>query len=137
MIAGLYFGFPTSENPSSQGYENIGPTKAKGLIASKDPIVLDVRTPDEFEDGHVPGAVLVPVDELKGSTVLEIPKDEEVLCYCRSGHRSSWAAEYLSQRGYVQAYNLSGGILAWENRGYKVVEARENKPRCSCVVLGE
>ncbi|KXB00088.1 hypothetical protein AKJ41_04425 [candidate division MSBL1 archaeon SCGC-AAA259O05] len=134
LVVVSLLGLP-SGGRSSALYENVGLGEAKELIVSEDPVVLDVRTPDEFEDGHIPGAILVPVDELKGSTLLEFPHDQEVLCYCRSGHRSSWAAEYMSRRGYARAYNLSGGILAWENRGYRVVAARENKPECSCVVL--
>ncbi|KXB06176.1 hypothetical protein AKJ53_01135 [candidate division MSBL1 archaeon SCGC-AAA382F02] len=137
LTAGVYFVFLTPGNQSSRSYENIRPAEAREMIKSKDPVVLDVRTPDEFESGHIPGAILLPVDELKGSTFLEIPHDEEILCYCRSGHRSSWAAEYLSLKGFTRAYNLSGGILAWENLGYEIVEARENKPECPCVVLGE
>ncbi|KXA91290.1 hypothetical protein AKJ57_01860 [candidate division MSBL1 archaeon SCGC-AAA259A05] len=134
LVVVSLLGLP-SGGRSSALYENIRPVEAKELIVSEDPVVLDVRTPDEFEEGHIPGAILVPVDELRGSTLLEFPEDEEVLCYCRSGHRSSWAAKYLGRQGYVQAYNLSGGILAWKNRGYKVVEALENKPECPCVVL--
>ncbi|KXA89159.1 hypothetical protein AKJ62_03695 [candidate division MSBL1 archaeon SCGC-AAA259D14] len=137
LTAGVCFVSLTPGNQPSQSYENIQPSSAKEIIRSKDPVVLDVRAPDEFENGHIPGAILVPIDELRGSTFLEIPHDEEVLCYCRSGHRSSWAAEYLSQKGFARAYNLSGGILAWENRNYRLVEARENKPKCSCTVLEE
>ncbi|KXA92225.1 hypothetical protein AKJ64_03710 [candidate division MSBL1 archaeon SCGC-AAA259E17] len=135
MVAVAYLVPLAPRNHSSRSYENIRPVEAKELIGSGDPVVLDVRTPDEFKEGHIPGAILVPVDELKESTLLEIPHDKEILCYCRSGHRSSWATEYLSRQGYARAYNLSGGILAWENRGYRVMEARENKPECSCVVL--
>lgn len=125
------------ENIQKNTYENVSPSAAKILIDSGYACVLDVRTPDEFENGHIPNAILVPIDELDNSTFLKMPKDVGIICYCRSGRRSSWAAEYLSRQGYTRAYNLSGGILAWENHGYRVVEARENKPECSCVVLGE
>ncbi|KXA90875.1 hypothetical protein AKJ57_03390 [candidate division MSBL1 archaeon SCGC-AAA259A05] len=137
LTAVLFFTPSMSEDYSSGVYENFEAVEAKDLIASEDPVVLDVRTPDEFESGHVPGAILLPVDELRGSTFLEIPHDEEVLVYCRSGRRSSWAAEYLSQKGFARTYNLSGGVLAWKKHGYEIVAARENKPTCSCVVLGE
>lgn len=121
-------------------YENIEPAQAKKLIATKDPVILDVRTPDEFENmpGHIENSVLVPIDELRDSSFLKIPKDEEILVYCRSGHRSSWGAKYLAEEGYEHVYNLAGGILAWENQGYPVKKARdvENKPKCKCVVFG-
>lgn len=135
ILSGADLSFFLLEGQKTKVYENVTPDRAKQIIDSKNPIVLDVRTPDEFENSHIPDAILVPVDELRDSTLLEVPDDMEILVYCRSGRRSSWAAEYLAQIGYAHVYNLSGGILAWENRGYAIVESSENRPTCPCVVL--
>lgn len=136
LFAALGF-FLSERGQETISYVNVTPGEAREMIDSRSPVILDVRTPDEFENGHVPGAILVPIDELKDSTFLKIPKDEEILIYCRSGHRSSWGAEYLARMGYASTYNLSGGIMVWEDQGYSVVKSRdaENKPTCPCAVV--
>lgn len=73
-------------------------------------IVLDVREPDEWELGTLPGAVLIPQGEIV-SRMDEMPKDQPILCVCRSGGRSSNVAAFLAFNGYESA-NLSGGMKA-------------------------
>ncbi|HJQ76875.1 MAG TPA: rhodanese-like domain-containing protein [Acidimicrobiia bacterium] len=73
-------------------------------------IVLDVREPDEWELGTLPGAVLIPQGEIV-SRMDEMPKDRPILCVCRSGGRSSNVAAFLAFNGYESA-NLSGGMKA-------------------------
>ena len=73
--------------------------------------LLDVRQPDEYADGHVPGAVLVPLGQV-GERIDEVPTDRTVYVICRSGARSGRAAEALRSRG-VDAVNVAGGMLAW------------------------
>jgi len=76
-------------------------------------IILDVRTPSEYENGHVPGAILLPDYELKEKAA-SILKDKEqvILVYCRSGSRSSRAAKNLVDLGYTNIYDF-GGIISW------------------------
>ena len=81
--------------------------------------VLDVRQPDEYEAGHVPGAVLVPLDQLPGR-LAEIPRDEHLYVICRSGGRSAAAVEALTGAGYT-ATNVAGGTLAWIDAGNPTV----------------
>ncbi|MFM7108067.1 MAG: FAD-dependent oxidoreductase [Planctomycetaceae bacterium] len=76
-----------------------------------DAFLLDVRTPEEFAAGHVPGAVNVPVDELRGR-LGELPRDRRVLCYCQVGQRGYLATRILVQRGFA-AHNLGGGYRTW------------------------
>jgi rhodanese-related sulfurtransferase len=84
------------------------------------PILVDVRTPGEYSEGHVPGAVNIPLDELPGRVgELEQYKEGEVHLVCRSGARSSKAAQLLAGEGY-QAVNVAGGTLAWQAAGYAV-----------------
>ena len=77
--------------------------------------VIDVRQPDEYEEAHVPGAVLIPLAEVP-DRLAEIPADGSALIICRSGGRSMKAAEFLAGQGVV-ATNVAGGTLAWIDAG--------------------
>jgi len=82
-------------------------------------VVLDVREDDEWAGGHLEGAVHVPLGQLPGR-LDEVPRDGQVLVYCKVGGRSAQATAYLQQAG-VDAVNLDGGILAWQRAGRPVV----------------
>jgi len=82
------------------------------------PFILDVRQPDEYKAGHIPGAVLIPLNDL-GSRIKELPKDREILCVCRSGSRSAAAHRQLQNAGFT-SFNLSGGMIAWQHAGLSV-----------------
>lgn len=86
--------------------------------ANADHILIDVRTPEEFVGGHIPGAVNISVDQL-AQRLSEIPKDKPVVLYCRSGNRSNQAAQILERAGYSQIYDL-GGIITWAQQGYPI-----------------
>ena len=75
------------------------------------PLVLDVRTPEEFDRGHIPGAVNISVNELR-SRLDDVPKDREIVTYCQVGQRGYLATRILMQRGY-KVKNLSGGFEAF------------------------
>jgi rhodanese-related sulfurtransferase/rubrerythrin len=75
--------------------------------------LLDVRQPKEYEAGHIPGAVLVPLPELS-DRLSEISRDLPVIAYCRSGQRSYAAASLLKGAGFQEVYSLEGGMNAWE-----------------------
>ncbi len=78
-------------------------------------LVVDVRTPKEYAVRHLPGAKLVPFDELEVKYQEEIPlATEKVLVYCMEGERSRLACEFLSLRGYTNLYNLRDGLRAWQ-----------------------
>lgn len=81
-------------------------------------LLLDVRTPEEFASGHIPGAVNISVDALS-QRLSEVPQDEPVVVYCRSGNRSNQAAQILDKAGYTQIYDL-GGIVTWAEQGLPV-----------------
>jgi len=90
------------------------------ISSNQDYIILDVRTPDEFKEGHIEGAILIPVSELEGR-LDELPKDKPIITYCKSGGRSENAAEVLVENGFTQIYDM-GGILDWIDKGYPVIE---------------
>ena len=85
--------------------------------------VLDVRQPDEYEAGHVPGAVLIPLDQLAGRQD-ELPTDTELQVICKSGGRSATAVEALRAAGY-DATNVAGGTMAWIAAGHPVAEGAQ------------
>ncbi len=89
------------------------------LNAEPAPFLLDVREPWEYQEGHVPGAQLIPLGELE-QRVNEVPRDRPVLAICHSGQRSLAAAGYLQQLGYTSVSNVDGGTAAWIQRGYPV-----------------
>lgn len=76
------------------------------------PLLLDVRTPQEFGEGHVPGAVNIPVQELE-SRLAQVPKDREVVVYCEVGGRARRAGALLRERGYGKVSEMEGSMSAW------------------------
>lgn len=81
--------------------------------------VLDVRTVEEWNEYHVPGSKLIPIDEL-GARLAEVPKDREVVVVCRSGNRSAKGRDLLLNAGYAQVTSLAGGLQTWRNAGQPV-----------------
>lgn len=82
--------------------------------------VLDVRTPQEWEEFHVPGSTHIPLDELS-SRLSEVPKDQEVVVVCRSGNRSAQARDLLRNAGFEQVTSLAGGLTQWRAEGFPTV----------------
>lgn len=75
-------------------------------------MIIDVREPDEWQDGHIPGALHIPLGSL-GARASEIEREREVIIVCRSGNRSSRATAALQRAGYSNVKNLSGGMISW------------------------
>jgi rhodanese-related sulfurtransferase len=97
---------------SSEGYRNISSDEAKKLIDNKGVVVLDVRTPEEYQDGHIPNALLVPLQELEYK-LNDLDKNEPYLVVCRSGNRSTQASEILTNNSFTNIYNMTGGMNSW------------------------
>jgi len=94
------------------------------ITAEKSVVILDVRTPQEFADGHIKDAVNIDVkaDSFKDEALRQLSdKNQMIAVYCRSGRRSVTAANILSEEGYKNIVNLNGGILVWQLSG-KAVE---------------
>ena len=105
----------TASNASSENdYQQISQEAAKEMMDTQDVISLDVREQDEYDSGHIPGAVLLPVGTIDEETAAEVipEKDSTVLVYCRSGNRSKTASSALSELGYTSIYEF-GGINTW------------------------
>ena len=108
-----------SKTPNSQ-YEQISAEKARELMDTEnDYIILDARTEDEFDEGHIDGAILIPEYEVATRAEKELPdKDQLILVYCRSGRRSKIAAQALVDIGYTNVKEF-GGIIDWP---YEIVK---------------
>ena len=105
----------TASNASSEdGYQQISQEEAKEMMDTKEVIILDVREQDEYDSGHIPGAVLLPVGTIDEETAAEVipEKNSTVLIYCRSGNRSKTASSALVELGYTNIYEF-GGINTW------------------------
>jgi rhodanese-related sulfurtransferase len=94
------------------GYKNVSTEDAKKLIENNEVVVLDVRTPEEFQGGHIPNAILIPLQELE-NRLNELEKGESYLIVCRSGNRSTQASEVLSANGFTKVFNMTGGMNNW------------------------
>lgn len=86
-------------------------------------IILDVRTPEEFADGHIAGALNLDWDGKDFETATEsLDKNVPVMVYCAGGGRSSAAAKALKSKGFKEIYNLEDGISDWEDKGFPVTK---------------
>ena len=95
---------------SADGYQQITQEEAKEMMDTQEVIILDVREQDEYDSGHIPGAVLLPVGSIDEDTAAEVipEKDSAVLVYCRSGNRSKTASSALAELGYTNIYEFGG-----------------------------
>ena len=103
-----------SPSGGSSSYQQITQEEAKEMMDTEEVVVLDVREQDEYDSGHIPEAVLLPVGAIDEDTAAEVipEKDSKVLVYCRSGNRSKTAASALAELGYTHIYEF-GGINTW------------------------
>ncbi|HEY8172671.1 MAG TPA: rhodanese-like domain-containing protein [Dehalococcoidia bacterium] len=95
--------------------------EAKGMMAGEDSVVIDVRNPEEFSSGHLPGATLIPVNSVFQRRE-ELPTDKKIIFVCSVGQRSALAAEMAAAGGLEpdRLYNLDGGTDAWRRAGEDV-----------------
>ena len=85
----------------------------------EDVLLVDIRTPAEVAQAAIPGALHIPM-HLLPVRASELPKDKDVILYCRSGARSYHACRFLTENGYDNMVNLRGGIIAWARHGYEI-----------------
>ena len=99
---------------SKTDYRTMEINDAAEMIAADDGhLLVDVRTREEFEEKHIPGAILLPVEDIKDGRLERLPdKDQIILLYCRTGRRAEDAAAYLAKKGYTNIYEI-GGIIDW------------------------
>ncbi len=95
----------------------------KKLVDTQEGILLDVRTPEEFNEAHIEGALNIDFHGENFKANLEnLDKEKTYKVYCRSGKRSASSAEIMKEVGFKKVINLSGGILGWQEKGFEVVK---------------
>lgn len=96
--------------------ENLNENKwVDGINSSENSEIIDVRTPDEFNEGYIEGAKLINIQDTSKfmEEINQLPKDKDYYVYCRSGRRSEMACQLMNKAGIENTYNLEGGILDW------------------------
>ena len=121
LISLSLFGLTACQDGGNNAtYEQITPQQAKTIMdTEQDYIIIDARTDEEFAEGHIENAILIPEYEIKDRAEKELPdKDALILVYCRSGRRSKIASEELAKLGYTNVKEF-GGIIDWP---YEIVK---------------
>ena len=110
----VIFAAITFMNRRQDGYETIAPEEVKGMMKEEaEFVLLDVRTPEEYREGHIKGSVLLPLNNLEEEVETEVPdQDTKIVVYCRTGRRSQTATNELLKMRYTNLYDL-GGIVDW------------------------
>jgi len=98
---------------SSVPSHNVSIEQALTDWQNKSVVILDVRTPGEYADGHIPNTILIPLDQLP-ERLNEVPKEKKVYVICRSGNRSAQAVNLLQSKGFTNVYNVTGGMMQWK-----------------------
>ena len=135
MIIGLFLAhrdaFSESNTPEletrTQVIKNITPEEAHALIEKNrnnpDFVILDVRTPEEFAEGHIEKAVnLNYYSETFRDDLNKLDKNKTYVTHCRSGSRSGKTLDLMKEIGFKEAYNMTGGIIGWKENGFPTIE---------------
>jgi len=135
LALGLVLGFafvaaaqespPTAQELLKQAQAHITEVTPDQVKAAMDKgegaVILDVREPEEYEAGHLPGAILIPLEVLKSKIRKQVPDTSTtVYAYCRGGGRSAMATWRLQRLGFTNVSSMAGGYLAWVEAGYPV-----------------
>lgn len=122
FIAGTVSGTIKVIEYSAPSYNELSAEQAVAILQNTNPLILDVRTQREFQQGYIQGANLLPVQMLQQSLdKLAEYKNHDILIYCATGNRSTVASRILIKNGFKKIYNLRYGIADWTKRGHQVV----------------
>ncbi len=108
---------------SSDAITDVDVAEAQQIVEEGDSVILDVRTPEEFAAGHLPGAININVESSDfADRVTGLDESTETLVYCRTGNRSGVATDEMADLGFTTMSDLQGGIEAWSAEGGEVVQ---------------
>lgn len=115
VTTGCGFWKKPSQSSEKSGYERISQEEAKRIMdQEEDFIILDVRTQEEYDTGHIKGAICIPNETISEDILEQLPdQQQQILVYCRSGNRSRQAAGKLARLGYTNVKEF-GGIITWQ-----------------------
>jgi phage shock protein E len=116
----IFMGYTQMQKKETDSYQQISMKEAEDLMKTETGyLILDVRTPKEFAQGHIPDAINVPNETIGKKEIRQLPdKDQKILVYCRSGNRSKQAAKKLVKLGYTDIIEF-GGIIDWTGKTEK------------------
>ena len=120
VAAAAYWFFQQSQAPSAATMPSEISVAAAKTERDNGAFILDVRTQEEWDAGHIPDATLIPLDQLQ-TRVNEVPQDKRVVVVCRSGNRSAQGRDILKQAGWTLVTSMAGGMNQWSAAGYDVV----------------
>jgi molybdopterin/thiamine biosynthesis adenylyltransferase/rhodanese-related sulfurtransferase len=110
--------------------DEIDAVEAREMIETSDPLIVDIREQDEWDEGHIPGAVHIPRGYLESRIEPLAPdRDRSLLVYCGGGNRSAFAAKTLAELGYTDVVSLEGGFTDWKRNGFDVDLSRGLEPQ--------
>ncbi|MCF8553818.1 MAG: rhodanese-like domain-containing protein [Candidatus Nanopelagicales bacterium] len=113
----------TGCSSTNEAIKKVDPVKFSEVIAQPGVIILDVRTPEEFNAGHIANAININLEGSDfSSEVSKLDKNATVAVYCRSGNRSGVATDQMAEIGFTDMYDMQGGIVDWEAAGGPVVK---------------
>ena len=119
----LFISFNSACQKKENGITLISADSLKVMLNNEHGILLDVRTPEEFAEGHLPGAINIDFKNEGFSAALDtLDKTKQYEVYCRSGHRSGESTEMMTKKGFKKVYDLEGGILKWQEKGFETVK---------------
>jgi rhodanese-related sulfurtransferase len=116
----------STQPPEKVNFTDVTVQQGKEMIDRGGVFILDVRTQEEYDAGHIRSSIRIPVQDIPqqelNKSLGEIPQNKKILVYCRTGHRSALASEILVNNGFKEIYNLKGGITEWTNAGFEVIK---------------
>jgi rhodanese-related sulfurtransferase len=113
------------QNFKDKYMENITVAELKKIKEQKNITLIDVRTPAEYEDYHIPDAMLMPLDKIDPKILAENCPEQELYVVCQGGNRSSKACEQLKTQSNLKIINVLGGTKAWESAGYPLIRGKK------------
>jgi rhodanese-related sulfurtransferase len=120
ILAAISGCISTTKPPEKAQYTDVSVQQAKEMIDRGEVFILDVRTQEEYDAGHIKNSTVIPLQVLD-KRLNELPRDKKILVYCMSGIRSAQASQILVNNGFKEIYNMKGGITDWTNAGYAVI----------------
>jgi rhodanese-related sulfurtransferase len=121
LLITLLVALLTGTTALAAAQRDITSPEAKAIIAKNPKVyLLDVRTPGEFQQGRIPGAILIPIGEFERRSQ-EVPRDRPIIVFCAVGSRSRPVAQFLVRQGYREVYNMTDGIVGWSRNGFQTV----------------
>ena len=127
ILGALLAGCPAATTDNSQIIEDISPQAALDLIQQNEGntgfVILDVRTPSEYAQGYIEGAINIDFYSSEFEEMMKaLDRDDTYFIYCASGHRGGQARDMMEGLDFAEVYNLSGGIIAWQDAGLATVK---------------